>query len=66
MTAGTAKLSLRRTDAQHWLYSSEQSARGLFRIYASGVLKQSSEVRIEDGHIVPQHFLADDGTSKTD
>jgi hypothetical protein len=66
MSAGTAKLALRKTDAQHWLYTSEQSARGLFRLYAANTLHQSSEVRIEDGHIVPQHFINEDGTDKTD
>lgn len=66
MNAGTARLALKRTDAQHWLYSSEQSARGLFRLYAANTLHQSSEVRIEDSHIVPLHFLNDDGTSRTD
>lgn len=65
MTAGTARLALKRTDARHWLYTSENNARGIFRVAVPGTIRQSSEVRIEDGHIIPQHFITDDGSEKS-
>ena len=65
MTAGTARLALKRTDAQHWLYTSENVARGIFRVAVPGTIRQSSEVRIEDGHLVPEHFITDDGSDKS-
>lgn len=64
MTAGTARLALKRGDAQHWVYTSENTARGLFKVAIPGTIRQSSELRIEDGRIVPQHFVTDDGSEK--
>lgn len=64
MTAGTARLALKRTDAQHWLYTSENTARGIFKVAVPGTIRQSSEVRVEGGRIVPQHFITDDGSDK--
>jgi len=64
MTAGTARLALKRSDAQRWVYTSENTARGLFKVAIPGTIRQSSELRIEDGRIVPQHFVTDDGSEK--
>jgi hypothetical protein len=64
MTAGTARLALKHTDPQHWLYTSENSARGLFKVAIPGTIRQSSELRIADDRIVPQHFVTDDGSDR--
>jgi len=64
MTAGTARLALERVDAGHWRYTSENNARGIFRVAVPGTVRQSSELRIEDGRIVPQHFVTDDGSER--
>jgi hypothetical protein len=65
MKAGTAKLGLTRKDTNRWVYTSENIARGVFRLAVPGTIRQSTELRIEDGRIVPQHFVTDDGTTKT-
>jgi len=63
---GTAKLTFRQADAQHWTYSSELNAHGLFRLYLPGTRRQMSEMRIEDGRVIPQHYVDEDGTDKKD
>jgi hypothetical protein len=64
MTAGTARLALKRADARHWIYTSENNARGIFKVAIPGTIRQSSELSIEDGRVVPRHFVTDDGSEK--
>jgi uncharacterized protein DUF3108 len=65
MGAGTARLTLRRVDATRWKYESNNAARGIFKVAIPGTIRQSTELRIENGRIVPQHFLTDDGSEKS-
>lgn len=65
MGAGTARLALRRDSEGHWVYTSDNTARGIFRVAVPGTIRQRSELRIEDGRVVPQHFVTDDGSSST-
>jgi hypothetical protein len=65
MGAGTAHLTLKRGDGSRWTYSSQNVARGLFKLAVPGEIRQSSELRIQDEHVVPLHFLTDDGSSDT-
>jgi hypothetical protein len=60
--AGTATLTLKQTGEGAWRYESRNVARGIFRIAVPAVIRQSSELRIEDGKVVPLHFITDDGS----
>jgi hypothetical protein len=64
MGAGTAKLTLRRLDGDRWSYESHNVARGIFKVAIPGAIRQRSELRIEDGRVVPQTFMTDDGSDK--
>ncbi|MET0292165.1 MAG: DUF3108 domain-containing protein [Steroidobacteraceae bacterium] len=64
MSAGTANLSLKKIDGERWRYESNNAARGIFKVALPGAITQSSDLRIEDGRIVPLHFITDDGTQK--
>jgi len=64
MSAGTAQLQLQRLPDGRWSYQSLTSAHGLFRIAMPAELRSRSVFGIVDGHIVPEQFTADDGTSR--
>jgi hypothetical protein len=64
MSAGTANLSLKHIEANRWRYESNNSARGIFKVALPGAITQSSDLRIEDGRVVPLHYITDDGTQK--
>lgn len=63
MGAGTAHLRLAR-HGDGWRYESHNAARGVFKMALPGEISQSSEFRVVDGRIVPQHFVTDDGTKQ--
>src|SRR5690349_4451656 len=64
VSAGTAQLRLQRLPDGRWSYQSITSARGLFRLAMPAELRSRSLFSIRDGHIVPESFTADDGTSR--
>lgn len=64
VSAGTAQLRLQRLPDGRWSYQSITSARGLFRLAMPAELRSRSLFAIRDGHIVPESFTADDGTSR--
>lgn len=65
MGAGTARLTLKKVDARHWRYESSNNARGIFKVAIPGTISQSTELRVENDRIVPQHFITDDGSDKS-
>jgi len=64
MSAGTAQLQLQHLPDGRWSYQSVTAAHGLFRLAMPAELRSRSLFVIRDGHIVPESFTADDGTSR--
>jgi hypothetical protein len=65
MSAGTARVQLQRLPDGRWSYESVSTARGLFRLAMPAELRSRSLFAIRDGHIIPESFTAEDGTSST-
>ncbi|HEV7631767.1 MAG TPA: DUF3108 domain-containing protein [Steroidobacteraceae bacterium] len=63
--AGRSSITLKRLDNGRWTYESRNIARGLFRIALPGDISQTSEFRVVDDAVIPEHFRGDDGTSST-
>lgn len=63
--AGRSSITLKRLDNARWSYESHNAARGLFRIALPGDISQTSEFRVVDDVVVPEHFRGDDGTDST-
>lgn len=58
VTAGTSTLQLRETAPQSYLYTSTDTAYGVFRLAFPHPLLQSSRFTIEDGKVQPLDFQA--------
>lgn len=58
VTAGTSTLELSETAPQSYVYTSTDTAWGIFRIVFPHALRQSSRFRISDGKIEPLSFEA--------
>src|SRR5690242_8170401 len=58
VTAGSSTLELRRTAPQLYLYTSTDSAYGVFRLAFPHALRQSSRFRIAGGEVEPLAFQA--------
>ncbi|MBW4051844.1 MAG: DUF3108 domain-containing protein [Proteobacteria bacterium] len=58
MTAGTSTLELSETAPQSYLYTSTDTARGIFRLVFPHALRQSSRFRIRAGEVEPLSFEA--------
>ena len=63
--AGRSSLTLKRLDNERWSYETRNVARGLFRVALPGDISQSSEFRVVNGTVMPEHFRGDDGTDAT-
>jgi hypothetical protein len=60
MTAGSSTLELRRAGPDLYSYSSQSSARGIFRMAFSETLTQISIFRLQDGAVQPVTFKGSD------
>jgi len=60
--AGTSSLELTRESPDTYKYSSQNKARGIFRIALPDTILQSSEFRVGDGRVTPLRYRADDGS----
>jgi hypothetical protein len=60
MTAGTSIIELRNAGADTFIYSSTNSAHGLFRLAFPDALMQASTFRVTDGKIIPLTFRGTD------
>ena len=58
VTAGTSTLELRETAPQLYLYTSTDTAHGVFRLAFPHPLRQSSRFRIDAGEVQPLDFQA--------
>jgi len=65
MSAGTATLTLQHQPDGRWIYQSVTTARGLFRLAMPAELRSRSVFNIQNGSVVPELFVAEDGTSST-
>jgi hypothetical protein len=63
MSAGNSQLRLERLAEGRWSYSSQSSAKGLFRLAMPAELSSRSLFRVVEGRIVPESFSAEDGSS---
>jgi hypothetical protein len=66
VSAGTSELQLERQADGHYLYTSRSTARGMFRMFFSEDITQSSLLDLTDSGPRPLRYRADDGTGKTD
>jgi hypothetical protein len=66
MSAGSSSLKLEKLPDGRWAYSSQSSAKGLFRLAMPAELSSRSVFRIVDGRILPESFTADDGASSNE
>jgi Protein of unknown function (DUF3108) len=67
MSAGVSTLELLRTSSGAYEYRSRNLARGIFRIAFPDAITQTSTFTIDgNGNVVPQTYLSDDGSKKTD
>jgi uncharacterized protein DUF3108 len=58
VTAGSSTLELRQTAPQLYLYTSTDTAYGVFRLAFNHALRQSSRFRVEAGEVEPLSFEA--------
>jgi hypothetical protein len=65
MSAGTATLTLQRQPDGRWTYQSVTTARGFFRLAMPAELRSRSVFIIQNGSVVPELFVAEDGTSSS-
>jgi hypothetical protein len=66
ITVGTSDLDLKQdTVPEHYVYTWTITARGIFRLYRDKVT-QKSWLSIDEGHIRPDKYHAEDGASKVD
>ncbi|HYP80793.1 MAG TPA: DUF3108 domain-containing protein [Steroidobacteraceae bacterium] len=63
LSAGTATLTLKRESDGRWSYQSLTTARGFFRLAMPAELRSRSVFTVQDGKVVPELFVAEDGTS---
>jgi hypothetical protein len=64
---GTMQFSLRAGPAaDQYVYSVDANPNWLGRLKVSADARQSSQMRIDDGHVLPQHYQAEDGRRSTD
>ncbi len=61
ISAGSSELALQQLADGRWSYQSHSSARGLFRLVMPAELASRSIFSVQNNHIVPQQFTADDG-----
>ena len=66
LTAGSSTLELEQTAPQLYLYTSTDSAYGVFRLAFPDALRQSSRFRIAAGEVQPLAFQAAGGPGKND
>lgn len=66
ITAGSSTLELRQTAPQMYLYTSTDSASGVFRLAFPEALRQSSRFRIAADGVQPLSFQAAGGPGKND
>ncbi len=66
MSAGNTALKLEKLQEDRWAYSSQSSAKGLFRLAMPAELASRSVFRIVDGRIMPESFTAEDGASSNE
>lgn len=64
ISAGSATLTLEQDADGRWTYHSHTAARGFFRL-AIPELRSRSVFTIQDGKVVPELFIADDGASSS-
>jgi len=64
ISAGSATLTLEQNADGRWTYHSHTAARGFFRL-AIPELRSRSVFTIQDGKVVPELFVADDGASSS-
>jgi len=65
ISAGTATLTLKHEADGRWTYQSVTTARGFFRLAMPAELRSRSVFTVQDGKVVPQQFVAEDGTTNT-
>lgn len=61
MSAGTTQVKLERLADGRWSYSSQSTARGLFRLAVPAELSSRSVFRIVDDKVLPETFVTWDG-----
>ena len=66
IAAGSSTLELQQTAPQMYLYTSTDSAHGVFRLAFPDALRQSSRFRIAAGEVQPLAFQAAGGPGKND
>jgi len=66
ITAGSSTLELQQTAPEMYLYTSTDSAYGVFRLAFPDALRQSSRFRITAGRIQPLTFQAAGGPGRND
>lgn len=64
ISAGSATLTLQQQPDGRWSYQSHTAARGLFRL-AIPELRSRSLFTLQDGKVVPEQFVADDGAGSS-
>lgn len=65
LSVGTSRTALSR-DGAGWAMETSTNASGLYRIIASGTLRQHSEFTLSDDEPRPASYLFDDGTKDTE
>jgi hypothetical protein len=65
LSVGTSRSALAR-DGDGWVMESTTNASGLYRVIASGTLRQRSEFELDAEGPRPRSYLFDDGTRDTD
>lgn len=61
VSAGTVELVLEQLPDGRWSYNSHTTARGLFRLAMPANVISRSIFQIQQGQLVPQQFISDDG-----
>jgi Protein of unknown function (DUF3108) len=64
LSVGTSRTALSRDDGG-WVIESTTNASGIYRLIASGTLRQRSEFELGDDGPLPRNYLFDDGTRNT-
>jgi hypothetical protein len=65
MGAGTSTLQLVRKGANEFTYTSNNVARGIFRLAIPDTITQTSDFSIVDGMVRPSTYVGDDGSDDT-
>lgn len=65
MSAGTSTLQLVRKGANEFTYTSNNVARGIFRLAIPDTVTQTSDFSIVEGTVRPSAYVADDGSADT-